>query len=496
MKQKTKWWYSIGNYALLYMSLVLLYIFGQKLQIINNIQSIQKVMLFSLFVCATVAMYTTEHVKEHSKKYETYLILLLVAGCVMRIGYTMYTPWYERTHDMGEISIAGNGHGAYIVWLFQGMLPSSNDYQFYHPPFFHICAAATMRVVGLLTRETNAQELFDATKLVSLFASCGILLQIKKLLKDMELSAKSSCLALAVVAFFPNLLYMSGRINNDCLVVFFMIVAMRYTFLWYKERSYKNIIILAISYGLGMMTKTSCFMMAVFTGVVMLLVLVKSWKEKKWGSISFQFLVFACVALPLGLWYPIRNMIRFQQPFAYVYDLGENHPVYCGNHNNWERFGFSLRYYENLWNSPVDDYNLPSYLLKSAMFGEFGFNISNTLGSTLLFCGILLAVFSLLGMLWLVCKRNNNKLYLYGLFFVWFSQMISYLSFNLQYPFACTMDFRYITPTAIVGGIFLGICHCEWEKIEKQKIRLLNTILVVLVMQFVLLSVSMFCFMN
>ncbi len=35
--------------------------------------------------------------------------------------------------------------------------------------------------------------------------------------------------------------------------------------------------------------------------------------------------------------------------------------------------------------------------------------------------------------------------------------MGSFIAFNLKYPFGCTMDFRYIFPTAIIGAIYLGI---------------------------------------
>ena len=45
----------------------------------------------------------------------------------------------------------------------------------------------------------------------------------------------------------------------------------------------------------------------------------------------------------------------------------------------------------------------------------------------------------------------------FGLVWLWLIQIGSYLMFNLQYPFGCTMDLRYIVPTIIVGAAYLGI---------------------------------------
>ena len=54
------------------------------------------------------------------------------------------------------------------------------------------------------------------------------------------------------------------------------------------------------------------------------------------------------------------------------------------------------------------------------------------------------------------CKETH-VLARFGLLWIWLIQMGSYLMFNLQYPFGCTMDLRYIVPTIVVGAAYLGI---------------------------------------
>ena len=38
-----------------------------------------------------------------------------------------------------------------------------------------------------------------------------------------------------------------------------------------------------------------------------------------------------------------------------------------------------------------------------------------------------------------------------------FTNMISYYSFNIQYPYICTMDFRYIVPTIFTGIVTICV---------------------------------------
>ena len=39
---------------------------------------------------------------------------------------------------------------------------------------------------------------------------------------------------------------------------------------------------------------------------------------------------------------------------------------------------------------------------------------------------------------------------------VWLLQMISFVIFNIKYPYRCSMDFRYIVPTVICGLSFIA----------------------------------------
>ena len=53
--------------------------------------------------------------------------------------------------------------------------------------------------------------------------------------------------------------------------------------------------------------------------------------------------------------------------------------------------------------------------------------------------------------------RPKNKLAVLSLGALFALLMLSFVFFNVSYPYGCTMDFRYIVPTVIAGAGFLGL---------------------------------------
>lgn len=489
---------SIGWYGIIYICLIFVYVFSEKIQWLDNKRIIEIMMQIGIML--VIGYYAVERLEnkkigEGNRNFEKLCSLILILGIIMRVGYTMYTPWYERYHDIGNAVLEDSGHASYILHLYEGRLPAGNEYQFYHPPLYHILSAITMHITAFFTNRTNGIDVMETAKLVSCLAAIGTLFQIRKFLKELKIQTDASALIMAIVAFLPNFYFLAGRINNDSLVVFFMITAIRYTYKWCEQQTYSNLIPLALSYGLGMMTKTSCGTMAGFTGLWMLLVFYRKVKEKQWKPILLQFIVFGCISFPLGLWYQIRNLILFGQPLNYVHEIGENSATYIGMHSALERLSplGDTAFWDNIYNNPYGDYHLPSYLIKSAVFGEFTFEIEEFLPRVLLLCNILLVVTSLIAMVYIIIKGMKPRKIKWGLCFIWLIQMCSYIWFNIRFPHGCTMDFRYIVPTAVIGAIYIGMA---WRQIKEQETiiaKVLCRIEMAVVLVFSVASIVMFC---
>ena len=219
-----------------------------------------------------------------------------------------------------------------------------------------------------------------------------------------------------------------------------------------------------------MMTKLSGAMIALFIAPVFIWVMVKKLRVKQGADIFAQFGVFISISVPLGLWYSIRNFVLFGQPFGYVPKIGTNSNLYCGGHTIVERLlSFPLDGVLNpLYCQPRGDYNLWIYVLKCSVFGEYKYDAPAFLASALLLANAGLIVLSLIAMVYvMVSCKQLDKFMRFGLFSIWIVQMASFILFNIQYPFGCTMDFRYIIPTCIVGAIYIGIALDHWKSKNK-----------------------------
>ena len=87
----------------------------------------------------------------------------------------------------------------------------------------------------------------------------------------------------------------------------------------------------------------------------------------------YLFIFFGCISLPIGLWYPIRNYIEFKQPILYVMDP-HNSDLYVGNYTLWQRFLPFSNEINQMYCDPWNQYNIPIFLLKCSLFGEYSWN--------------------------------------------------------------------------------------------------------------------------
>lgn len=431
------------------------------------------------------------------QKPEDLVKVILLLGFILRIGYMLYTHMFTRAHDIGDLGQDAAGHISYIWTLYtRHQLPQTNDYQFYHPPFFHLASLLPLSLFHAVMPSASANTIAEAAKLVSCFASCGALLVFDRICNELSCKRTDWLLALSIIAFHPTFILMGGRVNNDALVTFFMILIVLYTIRWYRDPSMKHTVILALAFGFGMMTKISCGTMALFTAPVMLYVWWKKQKTPEFMHIFAKGMLFLAICAPLALWYPIRNLIRFGQPLSYVLDLGSSHPVYIGQYSLAERF-FSLPLDSltgPLYIDPYNDCNLWLYVLRSAVMGEFSYEIASFIPRLLVIISSLLAVVSFTAMLYILLRgKKLHPLLRFGMPYLWLIQFGAFFVFQLQYPYACSMDFRYIPLTCMVGALMIGSAQRLLSANHHMFCRFVHVLTVMLTAAFCILSTVMYC---
>ena len=222
----------------------------------ENVTIIKLAMMFSLVSLALFGIIRNQTGKLTSEgKY----ILIVVMGCIMRIGYLLYTPCTVREHDMGEITLDACGKAAYVLQVaLNHQLPPSYEFQYYQQPLFFILGGVLGRIVNFLLNvpeENNLLFLIDVSRWVSLIASCLILPAAGSLFDALKIGDRAKCIGMMLISFSPVFYLMGGRIGEDSLIILFMTLALLFTIKYEKENTWKKIIILALVYGYGMMTK-------------------------------------------------------------------------------------------------------------------------------------------------------------------------------------------------------------------------------------------------
>lgn len=462
----------LGQYFAVILATVFSYLLCRILKISGQPESIQ----WFLFAClGLVSVRMVWKWRKYRANEEILVREILIMGILMRIGYMLYTGCEVRSHDMFEIDVNGAGHAGYLLQVMtKGRLPESNFRQCYQQPFFYFLGSLFSGGINTLLSCRDSYFLVDAAKTVSCSASCISLLLCRSISMECGLRGKGELTAVTLTAFLPAFYLTGGRVTPDALAAMFMLLEFLYTIRWIKEPGWKHTVLLAIIYGCGVMTKISCSVIAILTAAVFLKKLYDALRKKA-GDFKLllgKYVVFGLISLPLGLWYSVRNYIRFHQDFQYVPRISETSELYTGMHSITERFwGIDVSSlfqtpYVNIW----EDYNAPVYYLKSSCFGEFTYQVPGWIPALLLFSAFGIAVACGAALLWQIRQKNGEWTgYLCaGIFLIFY---VSMLVFYQKYPFACSMDFRYMIFMVVPAGILLG----KYAEAHQQRCGWINT---------------------
>ncbi len=256
---------------------------------------------------------------------------------------------------------------------------------------------------------------------------------------------------------------MAGSVNNDIMSIAFGMGAILWTIRWYHSPNYKNILAIALCIGLGMMTKLSIGMVAPAVAIVFLTKLIEERKHPL-RTIG-QFGAFGVVCCPLGLWWSIRNLVKFGMPISYVPDLGTSNHQYIGFRSVWERlFSTEGWSWDNVfvnWGDPYYDFQPILGLFKTALFDEqdlTGYVVALKIPCVILFyLSALLILVTVVGLVIFVFVNRRTPVALRALVGVLYLTLLySYITFCFAYPHTCTMNARYVVPLIALGCVMVG----------------------------------------
>lgn len=495
----------------------------------------QTLVAMGLFLCVLAGIVLRWQRKLNAKSL---LVLMLVAGYILRVGYMLYTAASARQYDTWTKHF--DGHEAYAWTIFStGALPNSNVYQFYHPPLNAMVQAGFMHFMqGLTDFLTNAFSLgdyfpmaFDFSKPAYvdetryfLYASCQILSVFYsftvafvsvRILSLFDFSEKTKIVASAFVIFYPRNMQISGQLNNDALSFMLAILAVYFALKW--QKCGKNplwIVLCALAVGFGMMTKLSaatiCLPIAGIFIYEFVCVLRKKQDKIYLIYILVQYVLFLVICAPIGLWFQVYAYQSFGQEFGHVFS-NLNHLLYTGDYSFFERFIFTFdtkEFFGSLYCRPFDfNYYLFHYALRSSIFGEFaywqgeGFAVSATIFAYFAAAALLVGVVWSIVLYFKSRKKGDNIFKRAGIsfadilfvFLFMQSQVLSEVYFYIKMPYACTMDFRYIMPMILAMGLTIAFVRKTLETDGSKASIVIDRVLLLTVGMFLLASVLFYC---
>lgn len=462
-----------------------------------------------LLVAYTAVCIYTE-IKQKSFSLDTIVVIIFVFAYFLRLFYVLYTGYGVRQHDMYLNS--RKGHYYYIKYIYENFsLPKENimNSQMYHPPFHHIVCATVLRIWTLFG--VDYVVAFEGLQILTLTESMITLYVCYLILKQLDLKGRGLIIALSVLAVHPTFIILSGSLNNDNLSVTLAICSIYFAIKWYKCKNMRNIIAIALSVGLGMMTKLSVWMVAPPIAITFLIALFSKNVGNKTVLIK-QFALFGIICVPLGLFWSIRNYFLCGMPFGYVLEQSVKSAQYVGNsplstqtrHTVLDRlFNFKLYQIESVFtqnkvvnpNALYNDFNPTIGILKSAMFEESTFTGIEFICNIAFYSSVILALISLISSTWIfiVDKDRSGVIKL-----IWGGTTlvvtVSFYLFCLLYPHVCTMSARYAVPAIAVNIFAVGMALDKLKTIKNRKAcNVLSYIIIAVAAVFVLSSIGVYC---
>jgi 4-amino-4-deoxy-L-arabinose transferase-like glycosyltransferase len=402
---------------------------------------------------------------------------VIVIGVLMRVIYTVYTPFTFRQHDVIGSSFS---HLDYIKHLANTLsLPQVDYCQAYHPPVHH----ALSSVFYSLGKAFGFSE-FDSFRLVQLFMvflSCMTLILVYKIFKKIKLSNTVILAGISIFAFYPYNIFFASFLNNDNTMYFFYTLSFYCLIRWIYSKSIKNMVFLSLAVSLAMLTKKNAIIIFPIIFIAFMVVLYQN--RKSYRPYLSQFTIFLAISIPLSFSYTLREFVLFKQ--GLFYSPGVGFEKYANTFKNLFYIPFKGLIKQPFTEDPYTGKSelFSDYALKSSLFGEWRFPGLETIATLLLFATIVLFI---IVAIYLIIE-NKNIFKGYGYLFV-LNLILPYallFQSRLSNPVVCAQNFRYAALMLISVAYFYGK---SVERFSNTKFKFLKYIMTFCTIIFCLLS--------
>lgn len=369
------------------------------------------------------------------------MVLLYIMGALASLAFLYLSPNILWTNDFYD-------HARYIAAAAENWPVGALDYsgrESWHPPLYYILMGLVLKVSGKIgVISPDATLHFVAFFTYLLFIVYG-LRTCKR-----WLSGPYFLMAGAMVVFWPSALLRSLTINNDVLLNTVSAAFLYYISCWWQEGTRRAFVKAALCVCIGLMIKTSALTLV----YVLLVVMALRWFLAK--RLHPEWLIaFALIAVGMAgnLARPLYHVL-LEKPQPFQMHLGEQ-SSFSPTPERLFSVGVS-----NILRNPMPDIpkdTVPEFLVKTAVFSEWGSWTRNTLTPLLPICFALLGLTCLIHLLMQDAHRLIHRAPIAAAFFAY---VLAIYGFYLLKQWLVCADFRFIYPVLIPFSILCAdVCQ-------------------------------------
>ena len=425
----------------------------------DAVQWIFSLLIFMIPICSAVYLYRMW--KKQLVTVEELISVTIFISFLFRLIYVQFTDINILSRQNDTIAFTnGGGHLGYLwhIWA-NGTLPNVDPrslWEFSQPPLYYILCGYWIKIstwLGVPNLEAS-----ENLQMFSLLCVTLTSVYLDKILIKMDIKPLYRLWGQLAFLCLPHFTYLSGAANNDVLFVLLTVMVFYYVICWYEKKKVWLLMVSAVLTGLLVMTKLSGGLIAPAILALFILRFVKDKGER--GKRIVEYLLFGAVSLPIGLWWNVRNAVRFQMPFFYTNEPDIGSVQYIPDYSIWQRL-FDLEnqlnhlYIELFNTSPNVDHNIIISTMKTMVFTH---SVEYLLTPVTKFWGVVLFWSVVVGVvIAIICGmvgmfKSSQKMYLKVVWIVYLlTNIIFYLYYNVEYPFVHTMHVRYILPVFVIG---------------------------------------------
>jgi hypothetical protein len=371
------------------------------------------------------------------------LALLFILGVLIRIIYLQETFFDSRGHDVG-------GHVSYVQIIAEKhKIPGANEcWTCYHPPIYYLAVAPTWNLAKTLDVSPQRFLQWDS------FIFSLVALALGLLCMNMFLSGGSLYVASLLWVLWPGAVLASSRIGNDILFYLTHILCFWLCLKYLLSHQGRYLLLASLACWAAFWTKSTGLVTIGIWGLTFLLGYFPRARILPAKSEMVALILFLGLAVTIVSVHLTGSVVGNAGGLNKAIEVG-NKP---SNYLFFDVRSFLTEPYTSPWEDAMGRQYFWNYLAKTSLFGEFKLLTATAglwLASIISFCFLILMGFAGVG-LWKMKFSKVGLLFVgQGLLFV-----CAMLSLRMQYPFACSNDFRYIVPvllsfTPLVGlGIF------------------------------------------